>query len=216
MRAQTITIPMELKQKWHNINQENVLKKLQSRVAGLNADEVAVRLTEYGPNVLEAKKKPSIVMMFLRQFLSPLVYVLIFAALIKFAVGGYLDGIVILSMLLLMAFIGFIQEAKAEKAMEALIQLASPKAKVKRGGDTLIVSAKNIVPGDIIILEAGDKVPADARLINASNLKVNEIKYNRNDRAELLQFVCTMYSRTLLTHLLLFLELQISARVALP
>lgn len=167
-------VSMQLKQGWHNLTQDDALKKLQSRAAGLNADEVAVRLAEYGPNVLETKKKPSIAMMFLRQFLSPLVYVLIFAALIKFAVGGYLDGIVILSMLLLMAFIGFIQEAKAEKAMEALIQLASPKAKVKRGGDTLIISAKDIVPGDIIILEAGDKVPADARLINASNLKVNE------------------------------------------
>ncbi|MBU0661750.1 HAD-IC family P-type ATPase, partial [Patescibacteria group bacterium] len=165
---------MILKQSWHNLTQDEALKVLESGVAGLSAEEARVRSAKYGLNVLKAKKKPPIILAFLRQFLSPLVYVLLFAALIKFIVGGYLDGVVILCMLLLMAFIGFIQEAKAEKAMEALVQLASPKAKVKRSGDMMVLSAKNIVPGDMIILEAGDKVPADVRLINISNLKVNE------------------------------------------
>jgi len=111
---------------------------------------------------------------FLRQFLSPLVYILLAAAIIKFVMGSHLDGGVILGVLFLMAGIGFSQETRAEKAMAALIQLAAPKAKVKRDSKVMQVLAREIVPGDIISLETGDKVPADARLIELSSFKTNE------------------------------------------
>jgi Ca2+-transporting ATPase len=112
--------------------------------------------------------------MFLRQFLSPLVYILVAAAVIKWVVSGWFDATVILATLLIMAVIGFVQESRAEKAMEALLQLAAPRAKVRRGGQAQSIPARDIVPGDIILLEAGDRVPADARLLESSNLKVNE------------------------------------------
>jgi len=131
-------------------------------------------LREYGPNELQRRKKTPRIVAFLRQFLSPLIYVLLLAAGISLAVEHYLDAGVIMGVLLLNAIIGYMQETRAEEAMEALLQLAAPKAKVRRSGTIRFVPAREIVPGDIIILEAGDRVPADARIIEASNLKVDE------------------------------------------
>ena len=159
---------------WYQINPDETLAALGSTRSGLATDEAKARLPRYGPNELKGKKKTPVAIVFLRQFLSPLVYILFAAAIIKALVGGYLDAGVILGVLVLMASIGFFQETKAEKAMEALMQLAAPKAKVKRGGEVQVVLTREIVPGDIAVIEAGDKVPADARLIEVSNLKVNE------------------------------------------
>lgn len=159
---------------WHNVPLEQVLEKLGSTRDGLSRDESAGRLLKYGHNELAGKKEVSPLVIFLRQFLSPLIYVLIAAVIIKVMVGGFLDAGVILAVLLLMATVGFIQETRAEKAMEALMQLAAPKAKVRREGSVITCPARDLVPGDIIQLEAGDKIPADARLIESSSLKVNE------------------------------------------
>ena len=159
---------------WHSLSAEDVLVRLSSSYDGLTAAEAGNRLSKYGQNQLSGKKPVSPITVFFRQFLSPLIYVLIAAVIIKAVVGGFLDAGVILAALLLMATIGFIQETRAEKAMEALLRLAAPKAKVRRDGKVLTCPAKEIVPGDVILLEAGDKVPADARLIEISNLKVNE------------------------------------------
>jgi Ca2+-transporting ATPase len=131
-------------------------------------------VAQYGANQLAGKKKISPALVFFRQFLNPLVYILVAAATIKFFVKGPLDAAVIVGVLLFMAIVGFIQEIRAEKAMQALMNLAAPKAKVRREGKVLVVPAKQIVPGDLVILEAGDKIPADARLMEAANLKVNE------------------------------------------
>ncbi len=159
---------------WYQLGADETLQKLDSRRAGLTSDEVQQRLLEHGPNQLEGKKKTSPVLVFLSQFLSPLIYVLLVAAIITAAVGHYLDTWVVLGALLLNAVIGFIQEIRAEKAMEALIRLAAPRASVRRNGIIREVPAHTLVPGDVLILDVGDKIPADARLLEVSNFKMNE------------------------------------------
>ncbi len=150
------------------------MQSLGSGPAGLAPDEAGERLTKYGPNVLRGKKKTPPLLVFLQQFLSPLIYVLLAAVVISIVAGHYLDAWVVLGVLLLNAIIGFMQETRAEKAMEALIRMAAPQARVRRGGSVKMIPAREIVPGDVLLLETGDKVAADARLVKASNLKVNE------------------------------------------
>lgn len=160
--------------KWHALDSEEALRLLESSFDGLTHGEIAKRLERFGLNEIAEKKATSVILIFLRQFLNPLVYILIAASIVKFIIGGLMDGSVILAVLAIMAIVGFIQEVRAEKAMEALKQLAAPKAKVKRSGKIELIPSKEIVPGDILILESGDKVPADSRIIEVSSLKVNE------------------------------------------
>jgi Ca2+-transporting ATPase len=159
---------------WYQLSADETLQKLETKRAGLTAVETRKRLQEYGPNRLEGKKKTSPVLVFLSQFLSPLIYVLLVAAIITAAVGHYLDTWVVLGALVLNAIIGFVQEIRAEKAMEALIRLAAPRASIRRDGVISEVPAHNLVPGDIILLEVGDRIPADVRLLEVSNFKTNE------------------------------------------
>jgi len=163
-----------VKKNWQNLRRDEVLKTLDSRPSGLSGAEASARLHQYGPNQLAGRKKITPAVVFLRQFLSPLIYVLLAATVISFAMDHFIDAIVILVVLLLNAVIGFIQETRAEKAMEALIQMAAPRANVQRDGKVEVLPARQIVPGDILLLETGEKIPADARLIEVSNLKVNE------------------------------------------
>ncbi len=159
---------------WHSLPASEALEALGSRRSGLDISEARSRQLQYGPNELKGRKKTPPIVVFLRQFLSPLIYVLMVAAIISLIAEHFLDAGVILGVLVLNAVIGFIQETRAEKAMAALIQMAAPKARVRRGGEIGLVPAREIVPGDIVLLETGDRVPADARLIEVSNLKVNE------------------------------------------
>ena len=163
-----------MNKEWHLLRTDETLAALNSRRSGLTGAEAKSRLLQYGPNELQTKKKTPPILIFLRQFLSPLIYVLLVAAVISLIVRHFLDAGVIMGVLLLNAIIGYIQETRAEKAMEALIQMAAPKARVRRDGGIRLVPAREIVPGDIFLLETGDRVPADARLIEISNLKVNE------------------------------------------
>ncbi len=163
-----------MKDQWHNLSPDEALQALGSRRSGLSETETKARLLQYGPNKLTGKKKTPPVLVFLRQFLSPLIYVLLVAVIISVIVGHFIDAGVILGVLLLNAVIGFVQETRAERAMEALIQMAAPRATVRRDGKVKLLPAREIVPGDILLFETGDKVPADARLIEVSNLKVNE------------------------------------------
>ena len=163
-----------LERRWHSLRRDEVLKVLGSRPSGLSVTEVRARFRQYGPNKLEGKKKVSPVLVFLRQFFSPLIYVLLAAALISFIMESYTDAGVVLVVLLVNAVIGYVQETRAERAMEALIQMAAPRAQVQRDGKVMMLPARQIVPGDILLLETGDRVPADARLLEVSNLKVNE------------------------------------------
>lgn len=163
-----------MEQNWHALEVQDVLNSLKTSLQGLDSEEAKLRLSQYGQNELTAKKKNSLLLIFFRQFLNPLVYILIIASLIKLWFSSFMDAFVILGVIIFMAVVGFIQEARAEKAVEALKQLASPKAKVKRAGEIEVVSTKELVPGDIVILESGDKIPADLRIIESVNLKVNE------------------------------------------
>ena len=163
-----------MNEQWYNLSPEEALQSQDSRHAGLTEDEVRARLLQYGPNRLEGRKKTPPVLVFLRQFLSPLIYVLLVAVAISFIVGHFMDAWVILGVLILNAVIGFMQETRAEKAMEALIRMTAPQAAVRRDGTVRNIPARDIVPGDILLFDSGDKVPADARLIEAANLKVNE------------------------------------------
>jgi Ca2+-transporting ATPase len=159
---------------WYHLSAEKVLLELGSGHAGLTDTEAGARLLKYGQNILKSKKKTPPVLIFLQQFLSPLIYVLLAAAIISIIAGHFIDAWVVLGVLLLNATIGFMQETRAEKAMEALIRMTAPQAQVRRGGSVKVVPAREIVPGDVLLLETGDKVAADARLTEAANLKVNE------------------------------------------
>jgi Ca2+-transporting ATPase len=159
---------------WYQVGTEEALRKLKSGQSGLTSVEAGARLLEHGPNLLEGRKKTPLLLVFLQQFFSPLIYILLAAAVVSMAAGHFIDAWVVLGVLLLNAIIGFMQETRAEKAMEALIRVAAPQAQVRRGGNIKMVPAREIVPGDILLLETGDKVAADARLITEANLKVNE------------------------------------------
>jgi len=165
---------MDMTEHWHSLSSEEMLSALSSKRSGLSMNQAAERLQQYGPNELKVKKKTSPIVIFFRQFLSPLIYVLLIAAIISIVVEHFIDAWVIMAVLVVNAVIGFLQETRAEKAMEALLQMAAPKAKVRRDGSVRQIPARETVPGDIFLLETGDKVPADARLLEVSNLKINE------------------------------------------
>lgn len=158
----------------YKLDVDEALKTEGSNIAGLSMEEAVSRFSKYGPNRLTGRKKTPIIVKFFEQFLNPLVYILAAAASIKAFVKGPVDAMVIVGVILFMAIVGFIQEVKAEKAMDALMGLSSPKAKVRRSGKTELIDTEKVVPGDILVIDAGDKVPADARIIEAANLKVNE------------------------------------------
>ncbi|MBF0388093.1 MAG: HAD-IC family P-type ATPase [Candidatus Omnitrophica bacterium] len=153
---------------------EDLLIELSADRKGLTEKDAIARTGQYGFNVLDSRDRPTPLSIFFRQFLNPLVYILVVAASIKAYVKGPFDALVIVGVLLFMAIIGFIQEMRAESAMASLLKLAAPKAKVLRDGAVKIIETRAIVPGDVIVLEAGDKVAADARILELSSLKVNE------------------------------------------
>ena len=160
---------------WYNLTVEEALRKLDTSRSGLSVEKAAERLRQYGPNELKERGRVSPIIVFLRQFASPLIYILLAAALIELLViRKPADAAVIFAVLLINSIIGFVQESRAERAMEALKRLAVPQAKVLRGGSIAKIAASHLVPGDVISLEAGDRVPADARLIEAASLSVDE------------------------------------------
>src|SRR4030042_390131 len=159
---------------WHNLSVEQAFHDLGSRRSGLTGDEIKERLLRFGHNELKSKKKASAILVFGGQFLSPLICGLLAAATISLVIQHLIDAIVVFGVLLVNAFIGYFQETQAEKAMDALMEMAAPKAKVRRNSNIESLPARELVPGDIVLLEAGDKVPADARLTEATSLKVNE------------------------------------------
>lgn len=142
--------------------------------SGLTEQEAQARLGQYGPNQLKGKPKKSLFMLFLTQLRDVLIYVLLGAAVITLVIGEYVDSIIILLVVLLNATIGVIQESKAEKAIEALQQMAAPKALVRRNGEAREIASADLVPGDIVILDAGRYVPADLRLLASANLQIEE------------------------------------------
>ncbi len=159
---------------FHSKSPDAVLQELSASLEGLSPEESAKRLAQHGPNELKEKKKVSPLKIFIKQFDSIVIWILIGATLISAFLEEYIDAMVIGVILVLIAVLGFFQEYRAEKSIEALKKLSSLKATVLRNGKKLEISAKEIVPGDIIMLQSGSKVPADARLLESINLKVQE------------------------------------------
>ena len=154
---------------------EEALRELGvDRQNGLGAEEAQKRLEQYGPNVFEEKKPKTKLQMFLSQLKDSMIYILFGAMAVSLALGEYADAVIILAVILLNATIGMIQEAKAEKSLEALKKLSSPTALVRRDGKAIEIPAAELVPGDIVVLEAGRIVPADLRLLSSVNLKIEE------------------------------------------
>jgi len=159
---------------WHKLDEETVISKLESNINGLSDEEVVKRRSIHGFNELAEKKGKTIWKMILEQFSDVLVIILIVAAAISGLLGEISDSIVIAIVVVLNAVLGVVQENKAEKSLAALKKLSAPVALVKRNGNVLEVPARELVPGDIILIEAGKFIPADCRLLEVSNLKVEE------------------------------------------
>lgn len=154
---------------------EAVLRHIETDpVKGLSSDEVERRLTRYGPNRLPEGAKRGPLMRFFQQFDNILVYVLLGAGFVKLMLGLWLDASIITGVVLINAILGFLQEGKAEKALDSIRNMLSADARALRDGETRVVSAEGLVPGDIVLLESGDRVPADLRLIEVKNVRTDE------------------------------------------
>lgn len=159
---------------WHNFAPSRVMRELGVGENGLGAGEALRRLKEEGRNVLPEAAPDSYAAIFVRQFKSPLIYVLFAACAIVFAMGEVVDGSVILTVLLFNAIVGTVQEGRAQNTLLALKRYVETSATVLRDGGELIVPDKEVARGDVIILQEGEKVPADARVISTSDLKIDE------------------------------------------
>ncbi|MEM1550356.1 MAG: cation-translocating P-type ATPase [Candidatus Bathyarchaeia archaeon] len=159
---------------WHAMEAQEVLKLLGSNENGLSQDEAQRRLMEYGPNELKREKRISPIKIFFNQFKNLLIIILLIATILSIFLGELADAFVIIIIVIACAVLGFIEEYRSERALEALKRMAAPMATVLREGKEARIKTSEIVPGDIILLSAGDRVPADGRLIEAINLKVNE------------------------------------------
>ena len=160
---------------WHAFDLQDVFLRVHSDAThGLSHKEAARRLAENGPNALPEAKRRSLFTVFLRQFASPLIYILFVAAVIAFGVGHPGDSIVIIIVVILNAVIGTVQEGRAERSMESLRHLSSLRVRALRGGTEELVEARDLVPGDLVLLAAGDAVAADARLLQAAALEAAE------------------------------------------
>ena len=167
-------IMAQVDREWHAISNEEALTILETDRGGLSQEQVKNRLELYGPNIIKKGKETSVWEILLHQITSPLIYVLLGAMAITLAIQHWADAIVIGIVVVLNAVIGFIQEYRAENAIQALIHLGAPKATVRRQGHHQDVESSQLVPGDIVLLEAGDIVPADLRLLKSARLQIDE------------------------------------------
>jgi Ca2+-transporting ATPase len=159
---------------WHRLNVDEVFELLGTGVNGLTEEAAEVKLAAVGLNQLEEGRKKSMLGIFLSQFKDVMILILLSAAVISGVIGDLSDTIVILIIVLLNSFVGFLQEYRAEKAMQALKRMAVQQAKVIRRGRIFTLSSLNLVPGDIVVLETGDAIPADLRITKSVNLKLEE------------------------------------------
>ena len=160
---------------WHALTVDEVLKRLTTSTEnGLAVGEASTRLQKFGPNRLPAGKKRGPLMRFISQFNNILVYVLLGAGFTKMMLGLWIDASIILGVVILNGLLGFIQEGKAEKALDSIRNMLSAEARTLRGGEARMIPAEQLVPGDIVLLESGDKVPADLRLADIKNLRTEE------------------------------------------
>jgi len=159
--------------RWYQLSVEKTFKELEADSGGLSSSEAKVRLGKYGYNELKFKK-PSVLMRFLRQFASPLVYILLVAVLFTAILGMLMDMAVIAGVIVLNVIIGFFQEGRAEHALEALKKMMVEECTVLRDGEKKVIPTRELVLGDVVLLEGGDKLPADLRLFFAKNAQADE------------------------------------------
>jgi len=158
----------------HAYDAQKVLDHLKSSLHGLNQSEVSDRLESYGDNSLPREKAKTPLIIFFQQFVSPLIYVLLAAAILSMVISEWLDAIFIFAVLFINAIIGTIQEHSAAKAASALSELVTTKSRVLRDGDAYEIDSSKLVPGDIVLLESGDRIPADIRLLTCHDLEIDE------------------------------------------
>lgn len=159
---------------WHQLHTDETLEKLGTTANGLSTADAQEKLLKFGANELQEGKKKSIAGILLSQFKDVMILILLAAAIISGFIGDLTDTIVILVIVLLNALVGFFQEYRAEKAMQALKQLSVTQARVYRDGHITSLAATELVPGDVVLLEAGNAVPADLRIIESVNVKMEE------------------------------------------
>ncbi len=170
---------MSTERNWHNLSVGEAIDSLESRIQGLTREEAERRLAQFGPNELVEKERTSPWMLFLGQFKDFLIIILLAAAVISGILaltgeGDVWEPILIVIIVFFAAGLGFVQEYRSEKAMEALKQMAAPTATAIRDGEEEKIPARDLVPGDIVLLQTGDRIPADSRLTEAVNLKIDE------------------------------------------
>jgi magnesium-transporting ATPase (P-type) len=163
-----------VRQLWHATPAEAAFAHLEASAAGLTSAEAAARRILFGPNVLPRPRRPGPFRVYLRQFKSPLIYVLLAAAAVSLLIGEYSDALFIFAVLQINAVIGTAQELKAEGSAEALDRMVVSVVTARRDGATRRLDSRDLVPGDVVLLESGGRVPADIRLIRAHELKVDE------------------------------------------
>ena len=159
---------------WHSLSVEEVLASLAGAPRGLTHGESRERLAVHGPNRIKPPRRRGPMERFLLQFHNVLIYILMVAGVVTAWLGHWVDSGVIFGVVIVNAIIGFVQEGKAEKALEAIRSLLSPRATVLRDGRRRDVPAEELVPGDVVLLASGDKVPADLRLMESRNLRIEE------------------------------------------
>ncbi|HLY00745.1 MAG TPA: HAD-IC family P-type ATPase, partial [Roseiarcus sp.] len=160
---------------WHAMPAEEAERELGVDPArGLDSSEAVGRLKTYGPNRLPEGKKRGPFLRFLSQFNNVLIYVLLAAGFIKLMLSLWLDASIIFAVVVLNSALGFVQEGRAEKALDSIRNMLSAEARTLRGGETRMIAAEDLVPGDVVLLESGDKIPADLRIVEAKNLRTEE------------------------------------------
>ncbi len=165
--------------KYYNVDEKKVLKELKTSMSGLTAKEASDRLLKYGKNKLSETKKDSWLVKFLKEFNNLMIIILCLAAGLSFVLSiindeSMIDSLIILAIVFINAILGFIQELKADKAIDELNKMQVARVKVKRENEIIVINIEEVVVGDILVLEAGDQVPADARIIGEASLKVDE------------------------------------------
>lgn len=159
---------------WHSLEIEDTFQQIAGSPQGLSQEDAEKRLSQYGPNKLSPPKKRSPFTRFMIQFHNVLIYVMLAASIITALIGHFIDAGVIFGVVFINAFIGFIQEGKAEKALEAIRMMLSSQATVLRDGKRINLPADKLVPGDIVFIQTGDKAPADMRLFKVKELRIDE------------------------------------------
>ncbi len=196
---------------WHTQSQDAVMIRLESGEAGLSLDQARLRLERYGPNQIKRQQGDGVLQLLWRQINNPLIWVLLGSGTLAMVLGKMTDGLVVLSVVVINAIIGFVQEFKAGRAIEALSDMVPQNATVIREGKSFTVPATELVPGDLVVLAAGDSVPADMRLVSLKNLQIEEAALTGesmpaekavtpvNFEAVLGDRTCMAYSGTLVT-----------------